>query len=94
MSRTSSRKSLLNVQLKLPSTGFKSLDRPEVVVDLGRNFKGAFYKSVGLNRSIKAKTLSSQPNTAQVTGLPECSTPTRRGWKFNQGRGPRRYGSL
>lgn len=55
--KPTSRKSLLNAQFKLPNTGFKALDQPDVAVDLGRKFKGKFYKSTGLNRSIKAKNL-------------------------------------
>lgn len=56
-SKPKSRKSLLNVQLKLPNTGFKAVNQKDVVVDLGRMAGGKFYKSVGLNRSIKAQNL-------------------------------------
>lgn len=56
-SKGRTRKKLLNVQLKLPNTGFKALDQPDEIVDLGRSSGRKFYKSVGLNRSLKTSDL-------------------------------------
>lgn len=55
--RARSRTALLNVGFKLPNTGFKSVAEPDAVTNLGLTIAGRFYKSVGLNRSIKANRM-------------------------------------
>lgn len=87
-SKPNSRNALLNVQLKLPNTGFKALDQPEVVVDLGRKFKGKFYKSVGLNRSIKASKLEFAAEHCPGNGTSGVFYTDPKGLEIRPGPGP------
>lgn len=56
--QTSSRTSIFHVVLKLPNTAFKSLAEPNTIVNLGKKTRGRFYRSTGLNRSLRFRRLN------------------------------------